>query len=170
MDLLRTQLIATLRKLVAVLQHQLDLKRAQSSAAPKRARLLAVARFALGTDASPLDIVNDELGCAESVSTLIGKVIPFPVITGTWTLNEYLDNDNRFVRIESQPEAGDIIISPTGSGNGRIRGHVGIIGEAGIVYSNNSATGLWDDLYTLTSWNDRYFGLGGIMPRYYRIV
>src|SRR3954462_12894985 len=61
----------------------------------------------------------------------------------------------------SRPPSGDIVISPTGYGNGSMpNGHVGIIGDNGQIMSNNSATGLWDIHFTLASWKARYVDQG----------
>ena len=57
--------------------------------------------------------------------------------------------------------AGGIIISPTGSGDGRARhGHVGLLGEGSgddrLVYSNSSANKRWEQNWTVGSWRARY--------------
>lgn len=115
----------------------------------------------IGTDASPSDRVDDVVGCAESVTEILSKVIRFPVVTGTWTLWDKLRRDQRF-RETTIPMPGDIIISPTGTGNGRIRGHVGIFGKNLVIMANDSDTGKWMAFYTLDSWKDRYEKKGGI--------
>lgn len=108
----------------------------------------------LGQDVSPKDLVPDEVGCAESVCNVIRRVYPdFPIITGTWTLWDYLQ---RYHTRVTRPSRGDIIISPTGTSSLRgVQGHVGIYGER--IHSNNSKTGRWDNNYNLTSWR-KYYG------------
>ena len=119
--------------------------------------LFAAAREYLGREASPKDLAPDELGCAESVTNIIDDVVPnFPVITGTWTLWEALKNDERFREV-TLPMPGDIIISPTGTvKDAPYPGHVGLVSRDGKIMSNNSYNGLWEENYTLDSWNARY--------------
>lgn len=115
----------------------------------------------LGTDASAKDRVDDVVGCAESVTEILSKVLRFPIITGTWTLWRYLVKDYRF-RIVTLPMPGDIIISPTGTGNGKVRGHVGIFTHNNVIMANDSRTGKWLTTYTLDTWKERYEKKGGM--------
>jgi len=128
--------------------------------------LFAAANEYLGREASPRDLAPDELACAESVTNIIKDVLPdFPVITGTWTLWDALENDSRFKRVAS-PMPGTIIISPTGTvKDAKIVGHTGIFARDLIIMSNTSANGLWEENYTLDSWNARYRAAG--YPVYY---
>lgn len=123
----------------------------------------------IGIDVSPSDLAPDELGCAESVTQVIRKVIPsFPVITGTWTLWDYLRKHSAFV-VTSRPKPGDVIISPTGTGNGRFPGHVGIMSNDRIILSNDSRDGKFKKSYTLDEWYDRYQKAGGYPVHFFRI-
>ena len=131
--------------------------------------LVDYASEARGSDASPRDIADDELGCAESVTNIIKQFLPdFPIITGTWTLWDKMDRDSRFERV-TNPKAGDIIISPTGSlRNAPFPGHVGIMADDTNIMANDSATGLWKVFYTIESWSARWEAVG--FPVYfYRI-
>lgn len=127
---------------------------------------------ALGTDASPSDLAPDELGCAESVSMVLRSVLPdFPVITGTWTLWDALRKHPRFHELPEgrDPRKGDIIISPTGEGNGTIPGHVGIVTEGQTdVFSSNSTTGVFERNYSIRAWRTRYEEKGGFPTFVYR--
>jgi hypothetical protein len=124
----------------------------------------------IGTDASPIDRVDDVLGCAESVTEILQKIRPeTPIITGTWTLNEYFKKNKGYKRVYI-PMPGNIIISPTGLGNGTMRGHVGIVGRNNTIMSNVSATGKWASNYDIESWNKRYKDKGGISTIYYSLV
>lgn len=119
----------------------------------------------IGTDASPSDIAPDELGCAESVSTILNGLYPdFPIITGTATLYETISKRKDFVRL-TKPERGCLIIYPTGYGNGGLKnGHIFIYGDDNHLYSNNSNSkpkGLWDDHWTLAEARTYYQGKGG---------
>ena len=133
----------------------------------RRELLYQHARAMIGREASPDDLASDELGCAESVSNIIRKVIKIPIVTGTWTLNDLLKLHLQFRRTDDPTRRGTIIISPTGTGNGSIRGHVGILGENGNIMSNSSATGLWTQNFTLEGWQRRYSLIGGLETHYY---
>lgn len=128
--------------------------------------VFAAAESWLGTDASPDDIAPDELGCAESVSNIINKVVNFPLTVSTRTLYKYLANDDRFVKLTGTPKRGAIVISPTGSGNGTVVGHCGIVGDDGSIMANDSNTGEWRYYYTTRTWRERWADKGG-MPVYY---
>lgn len=124
----------------------------------------------IGTDASPADRVDDVVGCAESITEILRKVRPrTPIIYGTWTLNAYLENEEGFRRVYL-PMPGNIILSPTGNGNGTIRGHVGIVGRNGVIMSSDSYTGKWMAHYTIDSWRNRYEIKGGIPTIYYSLI
>jgi len=119
----------------------------------------------LGIDVSPRDLAPDDLGCAETASNLIRKVLPdFPIILGTYTLWEKLENDKRFKKV-TIPMPGTIIISPTGSARAKIPGHVGFCGVGDKIMSNSSATGLFVQNYTQATWRGRWVKAG--YPIYY---
>lgn len=163
-------LIAALQQLKAVL-HKVEIQyQSFASDGTMRHRLYLLAKSKIGSDASPLDIVNDDLGCAESVTTILKELIDFPVITGTWTLNDMLSKDPRFQRGYGGQTEGRIIISPTGTGNGTIRGHVGIMGPGGVIMSATSADGIWRQNYTVEKWKNRYAAEGRLPIYYYDII
>jgi len=126
----------------------------------------------IGYDASPRNEAPDMYACAETVSSIVRKALPelrFPVITGTSELFDYLDRSPSFTRVIS-PEHGDIIISPTGTGNGVLpHGHTGIIGNNTSpdgslwIMSNDSRTGTLEVNFTLDSWH-RFYGTRGGYP------
>lgn len=123
--------------------------------------LVDIARSTIGVDASPDDLVDDDVGCAESVSNIIRQKFPdFPIIPGTWTLWDRLENDSRFTRVDN-PKPGDIIISPTGTvRNAPFVGHVGIMLDEERIMSSTSATGLWEQNYSIDSWVSRWAAAG----------
>ena len=125
----------------------------------------------LGIDASPRDAAPDELGCAETVSTFISTVVPgFPIVTGTYTLWKVLEGHPRFVRIAG-PIPGAVMISPTGTQHrlSPIRnGHVAICGMGGVVMSNSSASGRFEENFTQRSWQE-YYGRAGFPTYYYKL-
>ena len=136
----------------------------------RRDLLYGQARLFLGRDASPLDLVNDDLGCAESVSCIIAKVTQFPIITGTSSLNAYLARDPRFQNRNDDFAPGTVIVSPTGSGQAKIRGHVGIFGENETIMSASSIDGLWKQNFTLQTWRRYYEEAGGLETFYYTLI
>lgn len=123
----------------------------------------------IGTDASPIDRADDVLGCAESVTEILKKIRPnTPIILATWILNDYLKNHKGYRRVYI-PMPGNIIISPTGAGNGSIRGHVGIVGRKDVIMANVSDSGKWMASYTIESWKARYEDRGGIDTIFYSL-
>lgn len=123
----------------------------------------------LGIDASPNDVAPDEYACAETVSDILAAAgFDIGVIVSTYQLYEKLLSGGIFEPV-SVPMAGDVIISPTGTGNGTLpNGHTGIMGENGLIMSNSSATGNFTQNYTLESWNARYKDIGGFPVYFFR--
>jgi N-acetyl-anhydromuramyl-L-alanine amidase AmpD len=52
---------------------------------------------------------------------------------------------------------GAVIVSPTVGGT---HGHTGIVGQNGLIYSNSSATGNWEQNYTVDGWQQRFHNKG----------
>lgn len=123
----------------------------------------------LGTDVTPADHIDDVVACAEVVTTILRHHVNMPIIAGTYTLMEYLDRSPEFRRV-TVPMPGTIIMSATGTGNGRIRGHVGICGPNGTILSNDSYTGKLMAHYSLATWKQRYEQYGGIPTVLYSLV
>lgn len=137
------------------------------------ALIYTAAKNTIGLDASPTDKASDELGCAESVCTILRKVnSSFPVLLSTTTLHQTLPQFG-FKQVSS-PQAGDVVISPTGMGKGI--GHCGIVGrnisQNGTLWimSNNSSgvnKGLWTANYTVKGWQQS-FGSRGFPTFFWR--
>lgn len=123
----------------------------------------------LGKDASPLDVAPDELGCAESVSNIIRQVIDFPLITGTWTLMEKLNNDPHFILVDIDDiKKGDVLLYATGEvAEAPFVGHV-FISDGAELMSNTSTTGNWEKNYTLAKAREHWEGVG-YKPHVYRL-
>lgn len=138
-----------------------------------RVKLYAVALSYLGTDASPNDLAPDELGCADTVSAILvhafGPIIRHSVSTAE--MYNLLNNSPHFKKVNNF-KFGDIIISPTGKGKtGKIsNGHVGIVGEDEEILSNSSATGLFTNNFTISSWVKRYRDQGGYPIYFFRKI
>jgi hypothetical protein len=122
----------------------------------------------MGVDITPKDYVADTVGCAEAVNAIYKSIFGKPIGGGASTAEMYRalckhpDFEQVFCDI---PERGWIVISPTGYGNGNLRGHVGITGKTHIM-SNDSNTGKWDAKFTIETWRNYYTKLGGI-PTYF---
>lgn len=140
--------------------------------ANRREFLYHVAKGCLGIDASPNDIAPDEYGCAETVNAIYFKAFG-DYIGGnisTYRMYEALTKSPFFIRVD-QPDRGDIIISPTGYGNGNLtNGHVGIMASSTDIMSNDSYTGKFEKNFTLKSWRDRYSKVGGYPVVFFRRV
>lgn len=149
-----------------------DIHRATVTEAPPTASisLADIAEQFIGVDASPNDIAPDELGCAESVSSIVNVMLEdFKIEPATWLLKDQLDVDPRFERV-MDAQRGDIIMSPTFSGNGKVIGHTGIFSSPEEIMSNVSASGTWEHSHTLQKWVDYYRGQGALKIYFYRFV
>lgn len=134
--------------------------------------LYHTARGCLKTDASPNDVAPDEYGCAETVNAVHSKAFGYEIggNISTYRMYEALTKSPFFIRVD-QPDRGDIIISPTGYGNGNLtNGHVGIMASSTDIMSNDSYTGKFEKNFTLKSWRDRYSKVGGYPVVFFRRV
>lgn len=132
-------------------------------------RLYSLSRSLLGQHLSLNEAVPWMVGCMEAVSKLLVQFgtpgIPKAGIEGTAAGLAFLIQSPHFKEITA-PQLGAILIAATGTGNGKIRGHVGCIGEYQIM-SNNSETGKWDTQWTIDRWLAYYDTYGGIKTRYF---
>lgn len=136
----------------------------------RRRYIYKVALNSIGLDPSPLDRADDVLGCVESVTEILKKAGAFPKITtGTYTFYFELARSRHWAPT-AKPREGDIVISPTGMGNGKIRGHVGIFAKNGVIMSNDSWTGKWQANYDIDRWNARYRDIGGMPVHYFTFI
>lgn len=117
--------------------------------------------------------VPDTLACATALSYVIQQIKPSAIpkygISGTNQLLDWLLNHTEIYKQRKSAIPGCIIISPTGHGNGKIRGHVGVEGNNSIM-SNNSKTGLWDTHWDSKRWYDYYTVHGGIKTYYFELL
>lgn len=145
----------------------------------ERTKLYNAAISFLGTDASPADTAPDEYGCADSLSKVIQKAFPemrFPNLLNTRDIEMYFLTSLSFEETK-EPMYGDIIISVTGSGNGRIpSGHCGVVGKylgpSGTLWvmSNDSRTGHWEANYTIDGWNRYFRDKGGMQTHFFHRI
>lgn len=121
------------------------------------------------TDPTPNDIQPDGYACVESLTTILSKLVPFPILTYTPKLLSYLQSDKRFKAVNEFRE-GCIVVFPTESGNGSIVGHCFIVGKSGKMLSNSSSTGLWDDKYDINTMIERYSRVGQLRMYIFELV
>lgn len=130
--------------------------------------LLKLCEESIGIDVTPDDLIPDSVSCAITVSTLLNKLDPtFPKVAGTWTLWDILEHRTDYERV-TVPSPETIVISPTGTGNGSIPGHTGILLDDNVIASNDSASGKFLKNYTLDTWRQRYVDKGGFKVYMYK--
>ena len=157
------------RKDIRGLTKQVSLLTKLLNALLMRKTLLQVCKENLGRDASPADLAPDEVGCAETVTTILKQVYPeTPILTGTYSLLDYLRNPKNGWKQIDHPEPEAIILCATGTGNGSIPGHTGFCDENLNIMSNDSKTGKFLTNYTLKTWRDRYVLKGDYKIYYFK--
>lgn len=158
------QIIALTQQVVALLR-ELYIRKL-----PKpNQKILRVCYKREGTDVAP---IYDEFGCAEAVNAIVTEALGHPVggDVSTYRMYKELRSSNKFKLIYT-PIGGDIILSPTGYGNGNItNGHVGIFADGNQIFSNDSASGNFVRNYTLKEWRGRYEKGGGFPVLFYRVI
>lgn len=133
-------------------------------------KLLELALTYFNTDPTPKDEHPDEVACVHSLTTILKKMyLDFPIMTYTPLLLGKLQSYLRF-KVSNEFKEGNIIVSPTNTGNGSIIGHCGVLSKNGKILSNSSATGLWTDKYDNISWIDRYSRKGGLSLYIFELV
>lgn len=137
-------------------------------------KLFITAVCSLGTDASPNDVAPDEYGCAETVDTIhkkaFGLYVGGRLTLSTAVLYSILKTSRKWRKVDD-PTPGCIVISPTGYGSGALsNGHVGIVSADGKIMSNTSATGRFEENYTLDTWRKRYVAVGGFPMDFFQKV
>ena len=148
--------------------HVRILKKILSLLMMQQKTLLQLCEENIGKDVTPDDLVPDTVACAITASTLLNmRDASFPKVAGTWTLWDILEHHKDYERV-TVPSAETIVISPTGTGNGSMPGHVGIMLDNNVIASNDSATGKFLKNYTLDTWRDRYVTKGGFKIYMYK--
>lgn len=93
------------------------------------------------------------LACAWAVNQVVQQATGKPVGGGVSTILMYQALKTGRGTAITDPIPGAIVISPT---QGTVHGHVGIVGDDGLIYSNSSAHAVWMQNFTIDSWNDYY--------------
>lgn len=121
--------------------------------------------------------VPPEVGCAECQSKLMQLAnIPVPKkgIAGTAMFLAWLETNPDFEE-RFEPEQGAIIVFATGTGNGKVEGHIGTFAAYNLMYvndwgvcSNDSNTGTLREQWSYKEMLAYYEAYGGIKPRIFR--
>lgn len=124
--------------------------------------------------------IPPDVSCAEAVSFLLKElgIEDGPTgIAGTAALLSWVESQPSLFKEVFEPEESALLISATGTGNGRVEGHTGFYGAFGLQYfldwgivSNNSQTGLLGEQWSWKEWTKNYTQAGGIPPRIFRIL
>jgi len=134
-------------------------------------KLYQAAKDSLGQHMTMNNAIPISVGCAQAVSAVLHKAgikVPAYGISGTYELLTWLKNNPNFKEVDTQ-DPGTIIVSATGTGNGKIRGHTGILGENGIM-SNESQSGLFREQWDMQAWDNYYTRYGAIPKHYFQPV
>lgn len=135
--------------------------------------LYTVSKGLIGKHLTLNPLVDSRLGCAQALSYVLKQVkwtsIPKHGIDGTAGLLEWFKGHIELFKEVDTPTVGTIILNVTGTGNGRARGHTGVVGKNSIM-SNNSQSGLWDTHWDLDTWKAYYEKFGGMKTHYFDIV
>lgn len=110
------------------------------------------------------------LACAWVVNEVVKKALGHPIggDTSTADMHRALKGGKGSEVPENQATPGAIIISPTVSETNH--GHVGILGEAGCIYSNSSAHAKFEQNFRLEGWKAYYQNRKGLKVLFYNVV
>ncbi len=137
-----------------------------------REKLYILAKHYIGSHLGLDTSIPNDVNCANTVTNLLILAgitgLPPKGIAGTAAFYEWLKVNKQF-KVVAVPLAGDVIISPTGYGNGSVTGHTGIVGEDNIL-SNYSPTGKLDTKWTLAKWQAHYGKEGQLPVKFFRWV
>jgi hypothetical protein len=98
---------------------------------------------------------NGRLGCAWAVNEVVRQALGHPIGGGLSTADMHdalVRGRGREVQ-RGAASHGTVIISPTEGDN---IGHVGILGDNSLIYSNRSSDGIFSQNYDVNSWYARY--------------
>lgn len=135
-------------------------------------KIYNVAKECLGTHITLDDNVPHELGCAEAISYILKQTelfatLPATGFPGTAALADWLTSNPLFEEVE-EPIPGDIVVYPTGSSSiDSPHGHVFICGKYGLL-SNDSATGLFLEVWDIKKATEYYQNVLKFMPHFFR--
>lgn len=140
---------------------------------PRTLQLADYARSCLEQHLTLDESVPWGVGCAEAISKVLQDFgitgIPMKGFPGTVGIGAFLRGSSEF-RATTIMLPGVVILEETGTGNGKIRGHIGIVLDATTIASNNSETGKFSTQWTIQRWDDYYRKFGGIPPQLFECI
>ena len=133
--------------------------------------LYALSKSLLGSHLGKDKSIPWGVNCANALTDVLIrsgiKGLPSKGIAGTYALLRFLEKSPQFAETFTYTP-GAIILNATGTGNAKIRGHVGVCGKKSVM-SNNSETGLWTAHWDWSRWNNYYQKYGGIPTRLFLV-
>lgn len=130
--------------------------------------------FCLANEGTSFGNQYVDVGCAEEVNAVMSVALGFQIGGGasTYLMYQALQDKKRFKKSPlTTLVGGEIIISPSGYGNGNLKnGHVGTYVGNGEIMSNNSKTGRLEKTHTLDKWKEKYVIIGGYPMEAYRVL
>ncbi len=131
-------------------------------------KIYEIAKSCIGRHITLDESVPHELGCAEALSYVLSKVpcgFPIQGFADTALFCNWLIQSPDFQAV-TEPQYGDVIVSPRA---GQTHGHIGIVAKYGIL-SNDSASGLFLELFDLRNWRHFFGEIRGLPIRFFRAV
>jgi hypothetical protein len=112
---------------------------------------------------------HGNLGCAWAVNEVVRQALGHKIGGGLSTdgLYDSLKGGKARETKITKATRGSIIISPS---QGETHGHVGIVGEKKLIYSNRSADGIFSQNYNFDSWMARYKSKLGLEVLFYDLI
>lgn len=134
-------------------------------------KLYTTAKGLLGSHLTLDPSVPNEVNCAETVSAILkqtGIPVPLKGFAGTTALYAWLLTNPDF-ESSHEPEAGMVVISPTGYSSNKDfpHGHTGIVLQHGIA-SNDSTNGRFNENYSQAAWVHHFTEVAGYPTYYFR--
>lgn len=170
------QLLAALQKLLVMVTSKTVKDPVLAGDPP----LYTLAKAAIGKHLTLDPSVPAEVGCAEADSYLLWKLgapIPSKGIAGTAALEAWILSHPELFAKRLVPGVGFLIFSSTGTGNGTVEGHTGVVAYWNLqfkndwgILSNNSLNGLWQEKWSLDAWKKNYVVKGGLALNFYEYI
>ncbi len=174
--------VSIARKLLAAMQQLLVILLSKTMKDPiiaGDAPLYTLAKAAIGKHLTLDPNIPSDVGCAEAVSYLLWKLgapIPSKGIAGTAALEAWVVASGLFIK-RAHAGIGFLIFSSTGTGNGTVEGHTGVLAFFNLqfkndwgILSNNSDNGLFQEKWSLDAWTKNYVVKGELNLNFYEYV
>lgn len=118
------------------------------------------------------DTDHGNLACAWAVNfviySVLGRVVAADTLSTSSLYGALLDGVGEAL---DGAEPGCIVVSPGEFKDGlAVHGHVGIVDEGNLIYSNSSTKRGWAQNYNIESWNERYGLMMHLHTTYFRVT